>query len=156
MLQMILLPIPYWEDPLLARKPNQNEVLLLGKTNTSPEHWAPTLGGTRTVRCRGRKEASMGKYWFSDNREYGLNNYLGAKAIYCLLTQQFSSGKALSRRTYLPWQRLKMPSTYAPRLSWYVVQDLLFVFCFCFLHSNIHAWLSTHIFAQVTNRFGKT
>lgn len=65
MLQMILLPIPYWEDPLLARKPNQDEVLLLGKTNTSPEHWSPTLGGTRTVRGGGRKEASMGKYWFS-------------------------------------------------------------------------------------------
>ena len=44
---------------------------------------------------------------------------------HCLL--QKSSGKAFSGRTHLPWQRLKMPSTHSLKLSWYVVQFLLFI-----------------------------
>ena len=41
----------------------------------------PTLGGTRTIRGGEVREVSIGKYWFSDNRVYVMNNYFVQKTV---------------------------------------------------------------------------
>lgn len=76
----------------------------------------PTL---RTVRDAMGQEASIGKYILI------IGCIIWAIILWqscCLLTQQSFSGRDLSGRTHLPWQRLKMPNAHSRRSSLYVVR----------------------------------